>query len=97
MAARNTNITADPGAAVAVSDGAILSVRVYLYNGAVVLQATATNVAPTSQEGGLPISAGQTLAADLTLAEIFPGIGPEAMYLWCFAIGKRAVMSVSHA
>jgi len=97
MAARHINITVNPGAAVALSDGAIEAARVYCYNADISLQATGTNTAPTSREGSIPLKAGQTLAADLTLADLFPGVGAAAMYLWAFSGGTPVTVSVSHA
>ena len=97
MAARHTDITVTPGAAVALTDGAVSYCRVYnpKYS-TVYLQATATNVAPTSRAGALPLSAGATLAADLALADLFPGVSASTMYLWAFA-ETATDLSVSHA
>ena len=97
MAARHINITVNPGAAVALSDGAIEAARVYCYNSDVSLQATAANVAPTSREGSIPLRSGETLAADLQLADIFPGVGDGPFYLWAFSSGTPVTLSVSHA
>lgn len=95
---RHQNIIVNAGGATALSDGAVEAARVYCYNADVTLQATATNVAPTSREGAVPLAAGQLLAADMTLAELFPGVGAGALYLWAFSgSGVPTVVSVSHA
>lgn len=62
----------------------------------VILQATATSTPPTDRAGGIKLAAGQTLAADLPLAELFPGIGAGAMFLWAFA-DVATTLAVSHA
>ncbi|MFN7224432.1 MAG: hypothetical protein ACK4MS_10475 [Paracoccaceae bacterium] len=94
---RHTSISVAPGAAVALSDGPVAAVRVHnagVY--AVVLQATATNVPPTSPNGGVTLAGGATLAADLPLEDLFPGIGSGPLYLWAMA-DMSASLSVSHA
>lgn len=97
MAARNTNIACVTSAPTALTDGAVTAVRVSnLGDTEVWLQATATNVAPGSAAGAVPLTKRSTLAADLTLANLFPGVGSGALYLWAFA-DKPVALSVSHA
>ncbi len=94
--AENKNIIVPRGSFVALSTGAIAAARLYIFSGTVVLQATATNVTPSSQAGGLPMSAGQCLLPDLTLEMLFPGIGTGPLYLWGYGFGEVEV-SISHA
>lgn len=97
MPARNTDVTLSTTAPTLLTDGAVAACRVSNKTGYVVLlQATATTTAPTSRAGGVPLMPSATAAADLTLADLFPGIGAGAMYLWAYADGGGAV-SVSHA
>ena len=97
MAARHQPVTVNPGAAVALTDGAVAAVRVHNPGSATVeLQATMTGTPPTSRAGALPLRSGQTLAADLALADLFPGVGAGPFYVWAFASGP-VELSVSHA
>lgn len=97
MPARHQSLTVNPGAAVALTDGAVAAVRVHNPGTAIVeLQATATAAAPTSRAGAVLLRGGETLAADLTLAALFPGVGTGALFLWAFA-PEPVDLSVSHA
>jgi hypothetical protein len=102
MPAFHNNITitqaqAAANTAAAVSDGAVLAARVHNPGGfAVILQATTANTAPTSRAGGVTLAAGATLATDLTLAQLFPGLGTNAVFLWAFS-DMPTTLSVSHA
>lgn len=97
MPARNANVIVSPSAPTVLTDGAVASCRVSNATGyIVILQATATATAPTSSDGGIPLMPNATAAADLTLAQLFPGIGSGSMYLWAFA-GNSGSVSVSHA
>lgn len=59
------------------------------------LMATTTAVAPTDFEGCLELEAGEILATDITLAELWPGVTTPS-YVWAYSpIG--AFVSVSHA
>lgn len=96
MPASHTNITFPQGGPVAITSGAVTAVRIYVASNAIILQATATNVAPISQDGALPLSAGQCLLADVPLAGLFSGVGAGPYYLWAWGVGG-ATISVSHA
>ena len=101
MAARNTDISLTTGAAVLLTDGAVSACRVQNQSGyTITLQATASATPPASRAGGVTMSPYGTLAADMTLAQIFPGVGSGALYLWAFVDIPSAVpsaVSVSHA
>lgn len=59
------------------------------------LQATATAVAPASAAGALPLHPGETLAGDLTLEQLYPGVTSAArIYALSPTAGR---VSVSHA
>lgn len=59
------------------------------------LEAAVGAVPPTDTLGALPLRPGEILAADLTLAQLFPGIaGANRVYVYCPVASK---MSVSHA
>jgi hypothetical protein len=59
------------------------------------LQGTATDTPPANANGALPLHPGETLAGDLTLAELFPGVSSVARI---YALSPRAArVSVSHA
>lgn len=96
MAARNTDISLTTGAAVLLTDGAVAACRVQNQSGyTITLQATASATPPTSRAGGVTMSPHGTLAADMTLAQLFPGVGSGALYLWAFA-DLPCTVSVSH-
>lgn len=96
MPASHTNITFPQGGPVAVTSGPVAAARIYVASGAINLQATAANVAPISQSGALPLSAGQCLLADIPLDGLFPGVGAGPYYLWAWGVGS-ATVSISHA
>lgn len=100
MAARNTDIFLTTGAAVLLTDGAVSACRVQILptsgGRGVILQATTNSTPPSSPSGGVRLDPGEILAADMTLAQLFGGIGPSEMYLWGFAVAPCTV-SVSHA
>jgi len=60
-----------------------------------VLQATVGTTAPTSAAGGIPLDPGQTLAADLTVAQLWPGV-TGANRIWGLS-EQAGIASVSHA
>ena len=86
-----------PGAPRPISNGSTASVRVHNISGAAIdIQATATASPPTSRRGAIPLAVGQTMAADLTLAQLFPGVGVGPFWLWAYAAVPTDI-SVSHA
>lgn len=95
MAARNTTITCASGVATALSDGAVANARIVSTEDFYLL-ATAADTAPTATTGGIPFLPFSVLAADLDLANLFPGVtGPY--YLWAFPTSGPADVSISHA
>jgi hypothetical protein len=59
------------------------------------LQATNGTTAPTTQVGVIVLAGGAVLAADLTIAQLWPGV-TGANRVWAFA-RTPSVASVSHA
>ena len=59
------------------------------------LQATNGVTAPTTQVGTIALAGGAVLAADLTIAQLWPGV-TGANRVWAFAT-TASVASVSHA
>lgn len=97
MAARHTTINCGADAPTLLTDGAVTVCRVHnLSSYSLYLQATETDVAPASSAGAVTLSPGATLAADIPLAELFPGVGSGALYLWALA-DVGGALSVSHA
>jgi hypothetical protein len=97
MPARHANVTITTGAAVAISDGSVTAARVSNVSGHEVwLQATSTSTPPASRNGGIVLRPYGTLAADLPLDDLFPGVGAGPYWLWGFS-DAVAVVSVSHA
>lgn len=97
MPARHDPVNVTPGAAVAVSDGSVSAIRINnLAAGEVFLQATATSTPPANRNGAQRLGPYGTLAADLSLANLFPGVGAGPFWVWAFA-DTPATLSVSHA
>jgi hypothetical protein len=72
------------------------AIRVQNQSGITVeLQATNGGTAPSDNRGSIGLEARETLAADLTLAQLWPGI-VGANRIWAFAYTSVTV-SVSHA
>ena len=73
----------------------VSALRVQNLNGyPIEIMGTVGAVAPTSDAGALVLAAGQAIAADLTLAQLFPGVsGANRVYAFSDA---PALVSVSH-
>jgi hypothetical protein len=96
MTAYHDTLTLDANTWKALTSGTITAGRFTNLSGAPVwLQATAANTAPTSRVGAVPLQPGLSIAADLTLAQMFPGV-TSAAYLWGYC-EMGGSMSVSHA
>ncbi len=94
--ARNDNVAIAANTPVQLTNANAAAVRVHNMSGyPVILQATAGTTPPTSSAGGVTLPAGGTLAADLTLAQLWPGI-TGANRLWAIAV-LNCDLSVSHA
>lgn len=59
------------------------------------LKATVGSVVPTNRDGSRPLRSGETLAADLTISQLWPGLA-GANRVWGIADAGCSV-SVSHA
>lgn len=95
--AQNITLTIPANTWTMITDASVTAVRVQnksLFT--VELSATASIVAPSNSNGSLDLAGGETLAADLTLAQIFPGVA-GASRLWVYSKDFSAVLSVSHA
>ena len=74
----------------------VSALRVQNLNGyPIEIMGTVGAVAPTSDAGALVLAAGQAIAADLTLAQLFPGVsGANRVYAFS---DIATTVSVSHA
>lgn len=94
--ARNETIVLTKGVWTQVTNANAAALR--LTNlGQYTIQLKATNgaVAPADVSGAVPLRSGETLAADLTLAQLWPGVaGANRVYALSF---EGASVSVSHA
>lgn len=94
--ARNDNVTCAPGAPVQLTNANAAAVRAHNLSGyTVTLQATAGTSPPASRAGGVVLQSLGTLAADMTLAQLWPGVA-GANRVWAFA-DLSVDLSVSHA
>ncbi len=95
MAARNTTLVLVEATWTLLADNDVTAIRVQNQTSSILfLQATVGASAPSSNAGTLMLFANQTLAADLTLAQLWPGVAGTRVY------GKAAAggdVSVSHA
>ena len=95
--ARNETLSLAAGVWTQATNANAAAVRVHNYGdcGVVRMQATVGAVPPTVESGSLPLDTGETLAADLTLAQLWPGVsGANRLYLLAEKAGR---VSVSHA
>jgi hypothetical protein len=95
--ARNEDVSCANGDWTQLTNGDVSAIRVHTSSvNQVILQASNGTTEPASDAGSLPLAAGSTLAADLTLAQLWPGIS-GANRLWAKPIGGDVLLSVSHA
>lgn len=93
----NDDIEVLAGTWTQMGDAAASAIRVQELDGVTMrLQATSSDTAPTDADGGVYLRGFQTLAGDLALADLFPGIGSGDLYLWAYST-QRTRVSVSHA
>ncbi|MBK8772713.1 MAG: hypothetical protein IPM06_20115 [Rhizobiales bacterium] len=65
---------------------------------AILLSATNGATEPSDLNGALELGAGQTMAADLTLAQLWPGVsGANRLWAWSDMDPLITTVSVSHA
>lgn len=81
-----TQLTTDNVSAIRIYNRSLFSVNI---------AATFGVSTPTTTSGALELGGGETMAADLTLAQLFPGI-TGANRVWAFSTAP-VVLSVSHA
>lgn len=93
--AKNTTIHCPRGQATQLTDDAVSAARVS-GEGSFKLIATLTDVAPTTDDGGLRMLAYTVLGADYDLVDLFPGVG-SSVYLWAWADSGDVSVSISHA
>lgn len=96
MAARNDNVTLAAGAWTQITDGDVTSLRVQnVGTGAIWIKARVGAGALASLGGAICLDPLMTIGADMTLAELFPGVsGANRVYAWSDMGG---IASVSHA
>ena len=94
--ARNNNVEIPPAVWTQLTNANASSIRVQSVSGSEMrLQATNGTTAPTTQVGTIALAGGAVLAADLTIAQLWPGVA-GANRVWAFA-NTASVASVSHA
>ena len=93
---QNTTITYPANIWTQVTNADITAIRVQNQSVFTVkLQATSDSTAPSNLNGVIELAGGETLAADLTIAQLFPGV-TSAVRLWVYPTFP-AVLSISHA
>lgn len=92
----NDNVSLAAGVAVQLTNANASSIRVQNPgNHTIKLQATVGAVEPTDWDGSLFLGGKETLAADLTIAQLWPGVsGANRVYAIC---DFNTFVSVSHA
>ena len=94
--ARNDNVEIPPAVWTQLTNANASSIRVQSVSGSeMMLQATNGTTAPTTQVGTIVLGGGNVLAADMTIAQLWPGVA-GANRVWAFA-NTASVASVSHA
>jgi hypothetical protein len=94
--ARNDNVTIPALTWTQLTNASATAIRVQsVILSEIRLQATNGVTAPTTQVGVIVLAGGAVLAADLTIAQLWPGV-TGANRVWAFALTATAA-SVSHA
>lgn len=96
MAARNNDVVLPAGAWTQLTDGDVTALRVQnLGTGVIWIMARVGAGAIASRSGAICLDEFVAISADMTLAELFPGIsGANRVYAWSDVGG---LASVSHA
>ena len=96
MAARNDNVTLAAGAWTQITDGDVTALRVQnVGTGAIWIKARVGAGALASLGGAICLDSMVAIGADMTLADLFPGIaGANRVYAWS---DNGGLVSVSHA
>lgn len=93
---QNTTISLAAATWQQLTDANVTSIRVVnLGTEPIWLQATVGASAPSTTNGGLPLRPGEILAADLTLAQLWPGVA-SANRVYAYS-PNAARVSISHA
>lgn len=94
--ARNDNVACAANAWTQLTNSDIAAIRVQNYGGeTLALKATVGATPPANTTGAVGLAPGEVLAADLTLADLFPGVvGANRLYAYAYS---ATVASVSHA
>ena len=94
--ARNDNVTCAANAWTQLTNGDVTALRVQNRGTqALALMATVGATPPSTTAGAIGLDPGEISAADLTLAELFPGVsGANRVYAYAYV---ASVASVSHA
>ena len=94
--ARNNNVEIPPAVWTQLTNADASSIRVQSVSATEMrLQATTGVTAPSTLLGTIVLGGGNVLAADLTIAQLWPGVD-GAPRVWAFA-NTGSVASVSHA
>lgn len=93
---QNTTISLVAATWTQLTDANVTAIRIAsLGTEPIWIQATVGAVTPTGNTGALPLLPGQILAADLTLAQLWPGVtGANRVYAYS---PVNAKVSISHA
>ena len=93
---QNATVTVPAGTWTQITNANVTALRVQNLNGfPIKIKATAGAVAPTDAAGAITLLPHAAIAADLTLAQLFPGVsGANRVYAFSDA---PALVSVSHA
>lgn len=92
---QNATVSVPAGAWTQLTNADVSAIRAQNLNGyPIKIMGTVGAVAPTTDAGAIVLAAGQAIAADLTLAQLFPGVtGANRVYAFSDA---PALVSVSH-
>ena len=94
--ARNDNVEIPPYVWTQLTNANASSIRVQSVSATeMILQATNGATAPSTMLGTIVLGGGNVLAADMTIAQLWPGVA-GANRVWAFA-NTPSVASVSHA
>lgn len=94
--AQHSNVTIPAATWTMITSSDVTSLRIQnIGTFASDIQATTGQVAPTSNAGAINLDAGQVIPADLTLADLFPGVS-NGVRVWAYS-DNETTLSVSHA
>jgi len=91
---KNDTVSCPAGAPTQLTDNAVTAARV-VGSQDFHLCATVDTTPPTSTAGSVMLLPWSVLAADLALADLFPGVG-ATLYLWAWPKSGAVDVSVSH-